>query len=132
MATPTKISAPRGIDAIYYQVRDTARARRFYEEFLGFVPSQIADGEGGWEGAEYEMPTGQTFGIGKSAQAPWRPSGGMMLSVDDVALAAQRVTQGGGKVVMDTMDTPVCVMAWCEDTEGNTFSLHHRKDGSVG
>lgn len=131
MTTSTKISAPRGIDAVYYMIKDTARARRFYEAFLGFVPSHVAEG-GEWEGAEYEMPTGQAFGIGKSAQAPWRECGGMMLSVDDVALAAQHVTEGGGKVVMGPMDTSVCIVAWCEDTEGNTFSLHHRKDGSVG
>jgi predicted enzyme related to lactoylglutathione lyase len=131
MTTSPAISGPRGIDAVYYMVQDTARARRFYEEFLGFVPSHVADG-GEWEGAEYELPTRQTFGIGKTDQAPWRPSGGMMLSVHDVADAARRVAEGGGKVVMGPMETPVCIMAWCEDTEGNTFSLHHRKDGSVG
>lgn len=130
MTTSAKVSAPRGIDAVYYLVKDTARARKFYEEFLGFVPSHVAEGE--WEGAEYEMPTGQTFGIGKNGQAPWRPTGGMMLSVDDVAGAARRVSEGGGKVVMAPIETPVCHMAWCEDTEGNTFTLHHRKDGSVG
>jgi predicted enzyme related to lactoylglutathione lyase len=132
MTTSAAISKPRGIDAVYYLVQDMARGRRFYEEFLGFVPTHVAGGEGGWEGAEYEMPTGQTFGIGKSAQAPWRPSGGMMLSVHDVGEAAKRVAEGGGKVVMGPVDTAVCFMAWCEDTEGNTFSLHHRKDGSVG
>lgn len=132
MTTSAKVSSPRGIDAVYYMVQDTARARRFYEEFLGFVPGHVADDGGEWEGAEYEMPTGQTFGIGKSAQAPWRASGGMMHSVDDVDQAAQRVREGGGNVVMGPMETPVCFMAWCEDTEGNTFSLHHRKDGSVG
>jgi predicted enzyme related to lactoylglutathione lyase len=56
----------------------------------------------------------------------------MMVSVDDVGEATRRVTEGGGKVLMQPMDTAVCVMSWCEDTEGNTFSLHHRKDGSVG
>ena len=131
MTTSAKVASPRGIDAVYYLAQDIVRGRQFYEEFLGFVPSHVAEG-GEWEGAEYEMPTGQTFGIGKSDQAPWRPSGGMMLSVHDVADAARRVTEGGGKVVMGPMDTPVCIMAWCEDTEGNTFSLHHRKDGSVG
>ena len=131
MTTSEKISAPRGIDAVYYIVQDTARARRFYEEYLGFEPSYVSEG-GEWEGAEYEMPTGQTFGIGKNGEFPWQRCGGMMLSVHDVAQAAQRVTEGGGKVLMGPMDTPVCVMAWCEDPDGNAFSLHHRKDGSVG
>lgn len=131
MATFTKISAPRGIDAVYYMVKDVARARKFYEETVGFEPSHVAE-SGDWEGAEYEMPTGQTFGIGKNGNTPWQQSGGMMLSVEDVANAAQRVAEGGGTVVMGPIETPVCFMAWCVDTEGNSFSLHHRKDGSVG
>jgi predicted enzyme related to lactoylglutathione lyase len=131
MTTFTKISGPRGIDAVYYMVKDVARARKFWEEVVGFVPVHVAEG-GEWEGAEYEMPTGQTFGIGKNGDTPWTQSGGMMLSVHDVAEAAKRVAEGGGKVLMGPMDTPVCVMAWCIDTEGNSFSLHHRKDGSVG
>jgi predicted enzyme related to lactoylglutathione lyase len=131
MATFTKISAPRGIDAVYYMVKDVARARKFYEQTVGFEPAHVAE-SGDWEGAEYEMPTGQTFGIGKNGDTPWQQSGGMMLSVEDVAKAAQRVAEGGGTVVMGPIETPVCFMAWCIDTEGNTFSLHHRKDGSVG
>jgi|SRR5579884_869171 len=131
MTTAKGVSAPRGIDAVYYMIKDVARARRFYEEGLGFEPSFVAE-TGDWLGAEYELPTGQTFGIGKTEQAPWTPSGGMMLSVDDVRDAAARVSENGGQVVMGPMETPVCFMAWCTDTEGNTFSLHHRKDGSVG
>lgn len=131
MATSTKISAPRGIDAVYYLVKDVARARRFYEEFLGFEPTFVAE-DGEWAGCEYELPTGQTFGIGKSDQAPWRECGGAMISVEDVSEATKHVAEGGGKVVMGPIESPVCFMSWCEDTEGNTFSLHHRKDGSVG
>ncbi len=128
----TKISAPRGIDAVYYMVKDVARARRFYEEALGFAPSFVAEAGAEWEGVEYEMPTGQTFGLGKSSGAPWRESGGAMISVDDVGAATERVKAAGGKVHAEPFDSPVCIMSWCEDTEGNTFSLHHRKDGSVG
>lgn len=131
MTTSEKISSPRGIDAVYYMVKDLARARKFWEDVVGFVPTYVSE-SGDWQGAEYEMPTGQTFGIGKNGDVPWQQSGGMMLSVHDVAETAQRITEGGGTVVMAPMDTPVCIMAWCIDTEGNTFSLHHRKDGSVG
>ncbi len=131
MTRTTKVQAPRGIDAVYYMVEDVARARTFYEGALGFQPSFVSDA-GEWTGVEYELPTGQTFGLGKNAQAPWRPSGGVMIAVEDVADATRRVADGGGKVLAGPMDGPVCSMTWCEDTEGNTFSLHHRKDGSVG
>jgi predicted enzyme related to lactoylglutathione lyase len=127
----TKISAPAGIDAVYYMVKDVTRARRFYEEGLGFEPSFVSE-SGEWVGVEYQLGTGQTFGLGRSAATPWRECGGAMIAVDDVAAATERVRQFGGKVHADSFESPVCVMSWCEDTEGNTFALHHRKDGSVG
>ena len=129
--TTAKISAPAGIDAVYYMVKDVARARKFYEEGLGFQPSYVSE-SGEWTGVEYELPTGQTFGLGKSDAVPWRECGGAMIAVDDVASATSRVRAFGGKVHMEAMVTPVCTMSWCEDTEGNTFSLHHRSDGTVG
>jgi len=129
--TSTRISGPRGLDALYYMVKDVDRARKFYEEGLGFKPTAVSD-SGGWTGAEYEMPDGQTFGIGKGDGVPWRMCGGAMFSFDDVAAATARVREFGGQVHADSFDTPVCVMSWCEDTEGNTFSLHHRKDGTAG
>jgi predicted enzyme related to lactoylglutathione lyase len=129
--TTTKISAPSAIDAVYYMVKDVQRARRFYEEGLGFTPSLVAE-SGEWTGVEYELPTGQTFGLGRSSEIPWRECGGAMIAVADVKSATERVREYGGKVHADTADTPVCVMSWCEDTEGNTFCLHHRKDGTAG
>ena len=129
--TNTKISSPRGIDAVYYMIKDAARARRFYEEGLGFVPTFVAD-SGDWAGVEYELPTGQTFGLGKSADAPWRACGGAMISVEDVEGATSRVREFGGKVHADVFPTANCRMSWCEDTEGNTFCLHHRNDGTAG
>ena len=129
--TSTKISSPAAIDAVYYMVKDVARARKFYEEGLGFEPSFVSE-SGEWVGVEFELSTGQTFGLGKGADVPWRECGGAMFAVDDVAAATARVREFGGRVQLDTFDSPVCVMSWCEDTEGNTFSLHHRKDGTVG
>lgn len=129
--TTTKIAAPAGIDAVYYMVKDLARARRFYEEGLGFANPFVVQ-SGDWSGAEYELPTGQTFGLGKAGEAPWRPSGGAMIGVEDVAAATARVPEFGGMVLMETFESPVCTMSWCEDTEGNTFCLHRRKDGTTG
>jgi predicted enzyme related to lactoylglutathione lyase len=129
--TSTKISAPVGLDALYYMVKDVARARRFYEEGLGFEAAFVSE-SGEWVGVEYEMADGQTFGLGKSSEVPWRECGGAMFAVHDVGLATARVREFGGQVHADTFDTPGCVMSWCEDTEGNTFCLHHRKDGTVG
>ncbi len=126
-----KTSAPRGIDAVYYMVKDVARARAFYEGALGFVPTFVSE-SGEWTGVEYELPSGQTFGLGKNGDAPWRECGGVMLSVHDVADVTDRVPKAGGKILGGPFETSVCTMTWCEDTEGNTICLHHRNDGSVG
>jgi predicted enzyme related to lactoylglutathione lyase len=129
--TSTPISSPRGIDAVYYMVKDLPRARTFYEEGLGFQPTFVND-EGEWKGVEYTLATGQTFGLGLSSTAPWRECGGAMISVDNVEERAKRVTQFGGKVLVPPTETPVCFVSQCEDTEGNAFALHRRKDGTVG
>jgi catechol 2,3-dioxygenase-like lactoylglutathione lyase family enzyme len=41
--TSPLISSPRGIDAVYYMVKDLARARKFYEEGLGFQPTFVSE-----------------------------------------------------------------------------------------
>jgi hypothetical protein len=54
-----------------------------------------------------------------------------MIAVDNVEEHTNRVSEFGGKIHSGPSGSPVCVMSWCEDTEGNTFALHHRKDGTV-
>jgi predicted enzyme related to lactoylglutathione lyase len=130
-ATPTPSSLPRGIDAVYYMVKDLPRARKFYEEGLRFQPTFVSE-EGEWQGVEYTLPTGQTFGLGLSSTASWSRCGGVMISVGNVEEHAGRVTQFGGKVLLPPTEGPVCFISQCEDTEGNAFVLHHRKDGTVG
>ena len=45
METATaKIPSPGGIDAVYYMVKDLARARTFYEEGLGGLPKKGLQG----------------------------------------------------------------------------------------
>lgn len=112
-------------------VKDLPRARRFYEEGLGFQPTFVND-EGEWKWVEYTLATGHTFGLGLSSDVPWRECGGAMISVDDVEERARRVAEFGGKVLIPPTETAVCFISQCEDTEGNSFALHHRKDGSVG
>jgi len=112
-------------------VKDLARARKFYEEGLGFQPTFVSD-EGEWKGVEYTLPTGQTFGLGLSSAVAWRECGGAMVSVNKVEEHAKRVAQFGGKVLIAPTETPVCFISQCEDTEGNCFALHHRKDGTTG
>jgi catechol 2,3-dioxygenase-like lactoylglutathione lyase family enzyme len=110
-------------------VKDMARARRFYEQALGFeVVGHKADGKfvyrcGGTEIALFPKPEG--------TQAQHTA---LSFRVDDVG-AAVALLQSRGVAFAD-YDLPelktvehVCVLgsekaAWFEDTEGNVLCLH--------
>lgn len=130
MATVNTVTAA-GIDAVYYMTRDIKRARNFYEGVLGLKPNAEQSGEGG-DFIEYELSDGSTFGLGYLPDTPFNPSGGVLFSVADVARALESAKSAGASVLMETFEMPGCTMAWCVDTEGNSFMLHHRKDGTVG
>ena len=124
MTTQTT-SAPTGIDAHFYLVKDFAAGMAFYRDVLGLTPSWEIDG-GGF--AEFELADGSTFGIGQLPE--WHAGGGVMFAVPDVDEALRRVTAGGPKQQGEIYDGPVCRMAWCADPDGNTFALHRRKQTS--
>jgi catechol 2,3-dioxygenase-like lactoylglutathione lyase family enzyme len=110
-------------------VKDMARARRFYEEALGFeVVGHKPDGKfvyrcGGTEIALFPKPEG--------TQARHTA---LSFRVDDVASAVELLQSRG--VVFADYDLPglktvehVCVLgaekaAWFEDPEGNILCLH--------
>ncbi len=120
--TATKI---RGIDATYYLAKDIDRATKFYTALLGYAPTLTF----GDMGSEWTFPSGETFGLYKPSESPWLESHGVMFGTDDIqetiaACKAQGVEfEVGGKIE----DTPVCLMAFGKDPEGNGFILHQRK-----
>jgi predicted enzyme related to lactoylglutathione lyase len=124
MAT-VQSSIATGMDAVYYLTKDFARARTFYEGALGMRPTWEDSSEGG-QWVEYQLADGTTFGLGHMPGSEFHPSGGIMFAVPDVKDALSRVKDAGAGVVFDYLETPVCHMAWCVDSEGNTFCLHHR------
>lgn len=125
MAT-TSAAVATGMDAVYYMSKDFNRICSFYEKALGIQPTWKDKGEGG-EWAEYDLADGTTFGLGYMPGSEFHTSGGIMFSVNDVAEALERAKDAGATVVFDTLETPACFMAWCLDTEGNSFCLHKRK-----
>jgi predicted enzyme related to lactoylglutathione lyase len=113
----------RGVDAIFFSVKDIPRAAAFYRELL-----EVA--EVSWEsehGAEFVLPDGTAFGFGAYSSGEWKPSGCVLFSVDDAGVAAQRVPALGGKLIEGVRDFPNCRAQWCEDPDGNSFVLHERK-----
>jgi predicted enzyme related to lactoylglutathione lyase len=111
-----------GIDIATYPVKDPQRAIAFYRDVLGMQPTWQAE-----QGAEFTLADGTTFGLWKPENGDWQPGGGIMFAVDDVAAAVDVYRQRGAKIDEQIEETPMCFMAFGEDSEGNHFILHHRK-----
>lgn len=123
MATATSPIVARGIDCICYLAKEFPRAKAFYIDVLGLRPSQ--EGE---DWTEFELEDGAAFAIAKMPNDQWYPTGGVMFQVDDVAAALEKIRVAGTKIYTEALESPMCTTAWCEDTEGNNFALHKRKE----
>ena len=123
MNTTTKIRA-KAIDAHYYLAKDLDRAIAFYRDVIGLeVAREFPGGT-----VEFDLADGNTFGISMLPEGMWYPGGGVMFAVDDMDAAVARLREEGITFFTDgAMESPVCHVAWCQDTEGNNFALHVRK-----
>jgi len=99
---------------ITYHVADSARARAFYGDVLGwrFSPGRVADG---W-GADGVAPmVGLSGGHDRAVTVPmWR--------VDDIDGAVERVRHAGGEAT-EPAQQPYGLMAECSDDQGGRFYL---------
>lgn len=102
---------------------DTARARRFYEQVLGWRFQQ-------WDGPfEYWMATtgpGEHPGIDGALMVRQAPGQGTVnvVSVESVDETIRVVEAAGGKTVVQKMAVPgVGWVAYFVDTENNTFGV---------
>jgi predicted enzyme related to lactoylglutathione lyase len=120
IAGATKV---KGMDASYYDVKDMARATKFYNDLFGMEPTQTW----GESVVEYTFPGGETFGLYQSDE--FTPRGGILFAVDDLEKAVAENKARGVKFDDEgnVLDSPVCSMAFGEDSEGNRFILHRRK-----
>ena len=122
MTTGTTSTVATGIDCVCYLAKDFARAKAFYQNNLGLKPSTEGDN---W--VEFELNDGSTFALAQLPDGQWYPAGGAMFAVPDVRAAVEAFRAAGVTIHGDMNDTPVCHMAWCNDTEGNNFAVHMRK-----
>lgn len=119
----TDAIAVKGIDVSTYLVKDPERAKAFYKDVMGFTPTM----EYGGNGAEYTFADGATFGLWKMDDGSWNACHGVMFSVDDARAAADHYRSKGAKIGDYIHEGDNCVMAFGEDSEGNTFIIHQRK-----
>ena len=109
-----------------YPVTDMARARTFYEQTLGLGPSS-SGATSPW--VEFDLPGGGCLAI--TNVTPGQPSatagGTIAFEVDDLAGLIADLKAKGVAFPADDIESPVCRMAVCLDTEGNAIILHKLK-----
>ena len=111
-----------GIDLSAYLVSDPARSIAFYRDVLGLTPTEV---DPGGRGAEFTLADGSTFGVWRTDDG--KTSGGaVMFKVGD-AKATVAALRERGLTLSDPMETPVCVMAFGDDPDGNGIIIHQRK-----
>ena len=114
-----------GVDTTAYLVKDVERAKKFYRDVMGLPLTS----EFGGQGAEFVMSDNTAFSLWKMDDGSWTQGNGVMFAVDDFEAAVDQYRKAGVKIAPETEDTPVCKMAFAEDSEGNTFIIHFRKNG---
>lgn len=113
----------KSIGFVSYPVKDMDRARKFYEEVFGLVPSPEFDGSSGsW--IEYAIGD-SALALGK--MDGWEPSGqgpALAFEVENFDEAIAKLKEAGAKFVTEPMDFPNCKMAQVQDSEGNGITIH--------
>jgi predicted enzyme related to lactoylglutathione lyase len=112
-----------------YPVKDSARARQFYETTLGLRRGSSAP-NGVW--TEYDLPEGGCLALFASddIQPNSSAGGSVALEVEDLDALSERLKAEGVQFKADNIVSPVCRMAVILDSEGNAIILHqlNRRD----
>ncbi|HTZ21716.1 MAG TPA: VOC family protein [Opitutaceae bacterium] len=109
---------------VFHPVTDIARARKFYEEFLGLkVGVQVEIAPGQWW-IEFDI-AGQALAI--SNAVPGAPVSSLTLEVANLDEALAAVRAANIPLVFDVMEFPPCRLAAIKDPDGNQIGLHQRK-----
>ena len=110
-----------------YPVTDMARAEAFYRETLGLGPS-TGSVTRGW--VEFDLPGGGCLAltVHSGAQPGGKEGGTIAFEVADLdALIADLKAKDVSFLATD-IQSPVCRMAMCKDSEGNRIVLHQLKN----
>jgi len=109
-----------------YPVKDSKRARSFYEETLGLTVGSHAS-NGVW--TEYDLPGGGCLALfATEDMKPSAASGGSIaFEVDDLDGTIARLKTQGVEFKAEMVHSPVCRMSIILDSEGNSIILHELK-----
>jgi predicted enzyme related to lactoylglutathione lyase len=121
---PTRDTAwPAGTPCwIDYGAADIDAAKEFYSEALGWTYSGGEPEYGGYLTCEVRGLAAAGMAPRMDPSAP--PSWTTYFATDDTDATAARITEAGGKIVMEPMDVgPMGRMAIAVDPQGNAFGL---------
>ena len=108
-----------------YPVKDSARARAFYETTLGLAVGSHSP-NGVW--TEYDLPGGGCLALFATTDLePSSNSGGVAFEVEDLDALIARLKTAGVRFKADMIHSPVCRMSVILDSEGNSIVLHQLK-----
>jgi predicted enzyme related to lactoylglutathione lyase len=112
-----------------YPVKDTARARAFYEGTLGLAVGKHSP-NGTW--TEYDLPGGGCLALFRTDDiAPSSGAGGSVaFEVDDLDATLADLEAKGVSIKMRMIESPVCRMSVVVDPEGNGLLLHELRKSS--
>lgn len=109
-----------------YPVKDMARAELFYRETLGLGRSS-GSVERGW--VEFDLPNGGCLALTThSGSQPSAGAGGTIaFEVEDLDGLVETLKARNVALPATDIQSPVCRMAMCIDSEGNRIVLHQLK-----
>lgn len=109
-----------------YPVKDLARAEQFYRETLGLGPSTGSVAHG-W--VEFDLPNGGCLALTThSGSQPSAGAGGTIaFEVADLDRLLADLKEKNVSLPATDIQSPVCRMAMCIDSEGNRIVLHQLK-----
>jgi len=109
-----------------YPVKDWERARSFYGRTLGLKMGSHSP-NGVW--TEYDLPGGGCLALfaTKDIQPSAEAGGSVALEVEDLDALIARLAAEGVELKGELIHSPVCRMAICLDSEGNSIILHELK-----
>ncbi len=109
---------------VYYPVTDIAKARAFYEGYLGLKTGlQVEFSPGQWW-IEYDV-AGQALAI--SNAMPGKPASALALEVVDLDAALAATKAAGYTLSCEIQDFRPCRMFIVQDPDGNEITLHQLK-----
>lgn len=110
-------------------VTDLARARKFYEGFLGMKPTQVLAFEDGQGWIEYEYPGG-TLALSNAWPPAPQSSTNVTFEVPNLDAVVAELKSASIPLTFGPLETPVCRMAGIVDPDVNSITFHQRKTKS--